>query len=151
MPRPGEDPILNDSMPDAQKFAIMLEISRNRAVRKIQAEMSRTVQERKKRTDHLARFDKTRYGSTTIPGLPYVEPRFKPGCARFDLIVDYLFRHRQELALDTLHFQIAEHVLYWYIVREGFISLTPTEWRGFLQHCCNENVLFRYVEIQFPF
>lgn len=59
------------------------------------------------------------------------------------LIVQYLFVHRRELALDSMHFEIAEHLLYWYIRREGFISLTPTEWRAFLQRCNAEGVLFQ--------
>lgn len=111
MPRPGEDPIISDDMTDVQKAIANVEISRNCMVRRIQAEMARTITERNDRRAYLDdRFGETRTAPRPAPGLlPYKEPRFEPGCPRASEIADFLFRHRVELALDTLWFEIAEH------------------------------------------
>ncbi|KUJ23693.1 uncharacterized protein LY89DRAFT_775959 [Mollisia scopiformis] len=151
IPTPGIDPVMDDSMTVAQKTAVLVETRRNATTRRIQSAMQRTAAQRTYRTARLNAARASGTQSYSRPNAaPYLEPIFTPLCPRFDLIVQFLFSRRQELALDTLHFTIAEHQLYWYIVREGFISPTPREWRGFLQRCTKENVLFRWKEYLFP-
>jgi hypothetical protein len=71
-----------------------------------------------------------------------VHPDFAPPCHRFETIRDYLFQHRQALALDALYFEIAEHILL-YHVRNSGLELEADEWRGFLQICNEGLALFR--------
>lgn len=66
-----------------------------------------------------------------------------PQCPRLDEIYDYLCAKRKELALDSLHFSIPEHLLYAYITREGGLDLSIDEWRGFLIRCHADGELFR--------
>ncbi|CZR54311.1 uncharacterized protein PAC_04195 [Phialocephala subalpina] len=69
------------------------------------------------------------------PPSPDSLPDLVPIPPRFDEITKYLLSKYQRLALDTLNFRIAEHTLYHYILHEGGLSLTATEWREFLVYC----------------
>lgn len=96
------------------------------------------------------------HGSPTAPieddnamfGAPgsYKYPRYTPPCPRHALIRQYLFENRQELALDTLYFEIPEHLLLAYIIRSGF-EMQPWEFRGFLLGCQASGELFKYVSL----
>ena len=59
----------------------------------------------------------------------YREPTFDPTLSNFNnwRIKDFLFQNRATLALDSLHFEIPEHVLYGYVVSAGLSSLRPTD------------------------
>lgn len=149
IPRPGADPVINNTMTAAEQMRASVEIRRNAQIRRIQSAMQRNLQENTFRESLLQRVRGSGANSPAAAHTStlYVEPEYTPICQNFELIAQYLFVHYQELALDTLHFEIAEHQLYWYVVREGFTSLGYTEWRAFLQHCNFENVLFRYVPL----
>jgi hypothetical protein len=65
--------------------------------------------------------------------------------ARYREIVQFLKSHRQELALDTMHFPMAEHVILSHIKRSGLGDLTAIELRAFLKGCNTANRAFVYV------
>jgi hypothetical protein len=71
-----------------------------------------------------------------------VHPDFMPPCHRFKLIRDYLFQHRQALALDASYLEIAEHILL-HDIRNSRLELEAGEWRGFLRICNEGLALFR--------
>ncbi|KAF8864260.1 hypothetical protein BDZ45DRAFT_721996 [Acephala macrosclerotiorum] len=71
------------------------------------------------------------------PPPPGPIPDAVPKPPRFDEIENYLISKYQRLAFNSLNFSIPEHTLYNYILVEGGISLTATEWREFLV-CCNQ-------------
>lgn len=64
-----------------------------------------------------------------------------PPCPRSGEIRDYLFVTRDQLAWDSFHFQISEHILFAYIKRQGGLLLTPEESRDFLIVCNNNDVM----------
>ncbi|PMD29370.1 hypothetical protein L207DRAFT_616178 [Hyaloscypha variabilis F] len=64
----------------------------------------------------------------------------------FKDIIDYLIERRRELALDSLHFRIGEHVLFAHILNDG-LEISPEEFRAFLKRCTREKRYFRWVEI----
>lgn len=142
-PRRGDDPVIDNSMADAEKAVIALQIKRKRQARIIQSSINLTTEQIEYRQNQMLEYRNAgaRLGNPPALGR-FREPLFRPVCLQPELILTFLDIHRQELALDTLHFPIAEHHLYWYIVREGFIALTPTEWRGFLLRCERERVMF---------
>jgi hypothetical protein len=74
----------------------------------------------------------------------YMYPRFDPGCTAYSQIRNYLFSQRQALALDSLHFDIQEHVLLAYINRNGF-HIGASVLRGFLLECDRRGELFMYL------
>jgi hypothetical protein len=60
----------------------------------------------------------------------------------FKDIIDYLIERRRELALDSLHFRIGEHVLFAHILNDG-LEISPEEFRAFLKRCTREKKYFR--------
>lgn len=68
---------------------------------------------------------------------------FCPPCSRFDEIRHWLFSKRTELALDSLHFGLPEHLFHIYILREGGLAITPVECRKFLLQCDWREELFK--------
>jgi hypothetical protein len=73
----------------------------------------------------------------------YKYPRYDPGISPFhDQIRELLIYHRQELALDSLYFDIAEHMLLQYIHRLG-LDIKPEWWRGFLLECERRGEFFK--------
>jgi len=70
-------------------------------------------------------------------------PRFDPGCPRFEEIQLQLASDigRRVLALDSLYFEIPEHVLLDYFIRSG-MQIDATELRGFLLVCESRVRLF---------
>ena len=73
----------------------------------------------------------------------YKYPRYDPGIGPFyDQVRELLICHRQELALDSLYFDIAEHMLLEYIHRLG-LDIKPEWWRGFLLECERREELFK--------
>ncbi|KAF8858177.1 hypothetical protein BDZ45DRAFT_743609 [Acephala macrosclerotiorum] len=83
-----------------------------------------------------------------MPPNSCIEPSFEPQLTQydFDLIFNYLVRYRDELVFETLHFEISEQQLYWYILRSGFTGLETWQWRGFLQECNRTGKLFSWKE-----
>lgn len=59
----------------------------------------------------------------------------------------YLLAHRQELALDTMHFTMGEHVCLSHVINSGFTSLGAEELRAFLKQCNESKTLFKYVAL----
>lgn len=82
------------------------------------------------------------FGVPPIPHVEFTYPEYDPPCPRFEYIRDYLTSHRASLSMDTLYFDIAEHQLLEYIIRDGFSDLQPDEWRSFLRKCEGEGTLF---------
>lgn len=68
-----------------------------------------------------------------------------PLCPRWEEITEYMFRNRGpgELALDTMTFDIPEHVLYKYILQRGGLDITAEEFRDFLAMAHKKLELFR--------
>ncbi|CZR56291.1 uncharacterized protein PAC_06179 [Phialocephala subalpina] len=144
------DPVITLSMTDQEKATAKIQIDRNNSARTIRQDMQLNKDDRTFR-------DRQFLSQQPFPSPPptpasqtpvYVEPRFEPQLTQyeFDLIFNYLVRYRDELALDTLHFEIPEHQLYWYILRSGFTGLEAWQWRGFLQECERSNKLFFWTE-----
>jgi len=79
------------------------------------------------------------------PPQTYRYPQFDPGCStdQYEQIRDFLFANRQQLALDSLYFDMPEHLILAYINRLG-TDLQPSIWRGFLLSCGGRRQLFRY-------
>lgn len=71
-----------------------------------------------------------------------------PQCPRWEDITQYLFNNRgpNELALDTMTFDIAEPNLYKYILDRGGLDITAEEFRSFLAMANKREELFRYVK-----
>lgn len=74
----------------------------------------------------------------------YEETEYNPTCNTFTIIHEHLERNYHALALLTLEFPIAEHVLLRHI-QQTDLDLSPTEWRAFLRRCERLGTLFRYV------
>jgi hypothetical protein len=70
----------------------------------------------------------------------------EPPFTRFNKIRDYLFGYRRELALETLHITMGEHVFMSHIRNQGAIKLRPDELRAFLKTCNERKEPFRYVD-----
>jgi len=68
-------------------------------------------------------------------------------CPRYDEIKAYLLRnrHHQQLALDSMDFDMPERTLYRYIIDRGGIALTPLEFRSFLYTASWRQELFFYT------
>jgi hypothetical protein len=66
---------------------------------------------------------------------------------RFDEISRYLIKNWSELALHSLHFEIPEHVLFAYILRNGGLELRADEWRSFLKCCNQKGLMFKSVSL----
>ncbi|KAE9369105.1 hypothetical protein N431DRAFT_346193 [Stipitochalara longipes BDJ] len=64
----------------------------------------------------------------------------------FTAILKHLFKHRQELALDSMHFRMGEHVLLAHIIDSG-LDLNPNIFRAFLKRCQAEKLYFSWFEI----
>ncbi len=73
----------------------------------------------------------------------YKYPRYDPGIGPFyDQIRELHIYHRQELALDTSYFDVAEHMLLEYIHRLG-LNVKREWWRDFLLECERRGGLFK--------
>ncbi|KAE9366473.1 hypothetical protein N431DRAFT_548361 [Stipitochalara longipes BDJ] len=74
--------------------------------------------------------------------------QFDPGCSveQYASTRDFLFANRQQLALDSLYFDIEEHIMLAYINRLG-VQMYPSWWRGFLLYCILTGELFGHREI----
>ena len=70
-----------------------------------------------------------------------------PTCKRWNEIKNYLFANRgpNELAWDSMIFDIAEWTLYRYITERGGINLSPVEWHDFLVFADHKKQLFQYI------
>lgn len=141
------DPVITRSMTDQEKIAAQIQIDRNNLARTIRQDMQLNKEKRRLRDRqflNLQPFPSPTSTPMPQPQHPYIEPGFMPQITQyeFDLIFNYLVRSRDQLALETLHFEIPEHQLYWYILRSGFTGLEAWQWRGFLQQCEDAGVLF---------
>ena len=129
------DVIIDCSLSDTETAAIQFENDRQALARRVKAAMAGIP-----------------YSSVPLSFHPqpaqapsnYREPTFNPSLSDFETyrIKQFLFQNRTALALDTLDFEIPEHVLYEYVVSAGLSSLRPTDWRAFLIRCNNEGSLF---------
>lgn len=74
----------------------------------------------------------------------------EPQCPRWNEITTYLFANRgpEELALDSMNFDIPEPTFYRCIQDRGGIDLSPYEFREFLICADHRSILFDYA--QFP-
>ena len=70
-----------------------------------------------------------------------------PKCRRWKEIRQYLFSNRgpNELAWDSMTFEIPEWTLYRYIRDRGGLAITPIEWHDFLVFADHRGNLFQYV------
>ena len=70
-----------------------------------------------------------------------------PHCPRWNEITQYLFHNRgpNELALDTMTFDMPEPTFYRYIMDRGGLAITPAEFRDFLAVANHQQLLFQYV------
>lgn len=68
-------------------------------------------------------------------------------CPRYDEIKAYLCqnRHYEQLALDTMDFDIPERTLYRYILDRGGLGITPLEFRNFLYTASERREMFFYA------
>lgn len=64
---------------------------------------------------------------------------------RLQEIRKYLLAHLQQLALDTMHFTMGEHVFLSHVINSGFENLRAEELRAFLKECNEIKSLFKYV------
>ncbi|KAF8846790.1 hypothetical protein BDZ45DRAFT_388817 [Acephala macrosclerotiorum] len=147
-------------MTEQEIYNAKLENSRRRQARKIWAEIDILVKDAKNKDTEgdtnmaeappkspaSSKPDSSNSGDVSDEDVDYVPPP----CPRVDEIYDHLCAKRRELALDSLHFPIPEHLLHAYITREGGLDLTIDEWRGFLIRCHADGELFRYRPIGAP-
>lgn len=68
-------------------------------------------------------------------------------CPRYDEIKAYLCRNRhyEQLALDTMDFDMPERTLYRYILDRGGLEITPLEFRNFLYTASERREMFFYA------
>lgn len=68
-------------------------------------------------------------------------------CPRWDEITQYLFKNRgpEELALDTMKFEMPEPNLYRYILDRGGLDISIAEFRQFLGFANQTNQIFQYI------
>jgi hypothetical protein len=134
---PIENAVVDDSVPVEEFLAMQYENDRRTQVRRIKAAMEQILA-----SQSLTGSIGGAHGSLIPVQSTYVEPPFDPPSVRFDEIRKFLFNKRATLAMDSLHFEIPEHILYSYIVSAGFTDLSPTDWRAFLRLCNTMSTLF---------
>jgi hypothetical protein len=129
---------IDDEMSDADKAVLDFENERIRRARRIRDQLSVLL-------DTASTIKQTQ-GNIRVSGpsshCPFPPRSECPKSTRFNEIRDYLFENRLELALDTLNFQMPEHIMYAHILRNGKIDLTADEWRSFLEVCHYKKLFF---------
>jgi len=133
----GEEVVIKDTMTDDEKHIVDFENDRRAQIRRMKAAMEE-------------------FKSRPVPEAPdqlltspmevvdnYIEPHFIPPSNRHQEIQQFLFANWDALALESMDFEIPEHLLYSYVVRAGLSDLTPTDWRAFLLECTRTAELFR--------
>ncbi|KUJ20903.1 uncharacterized protein LY89DRAFT_715211 [Mollisia scopiformis] len=81
---------------------------------------------------------------------PAILPRIIPVIPeppRYLEIKNHLLNCWYELAIDTMDFNMPEHTMFNYILAEGGLQITFSEWREFLEYSQQTNVLFMYTRI----
>jgi hypothetical protein len=160
-----KDLAVSDDMTKDEKVASLLENARRQVSRKV----VRAIQDNTNRSDAIEKlgFGSSRHGYSTdqdsdedsedsadsnpvAPPETYRYPQFNPGCpnTQYEMIREFLFTNRQQLALDSLYFDMEEHLMLAYINRLG-LDLEPNLWRGFLLSCNTRDTLFKYGHIPF--
>ncbi|KAE9376538.1 hypothetical protein N431DRAFT_462367 [Stipitochalara longipes BDJ] len=136
-----DNAIIKDRMTDNEKQTINFENDRRAQTRRVKAAMEQLRSVPKPAVPQQI--------STSSTGQVnnYIEPRFEPPSYQFYKIRQFLFANRVSLALDSLNFEIPEHLLYSYIVEAGLSDLSPTEWRGFLIQCSKNSYIFNWREV----
>jgi len=129
------DVVIKDTMTVDEKQRVDFENDRRAKVRGIKAAMEELRSQPPVMDPKVAL-------ALSIEQGDYIEPRFEPPCPQFDEIRQFLYANRTSLVLDTMDFEIPEHLLYSYVVAAGLMDLTPTEWRGFLIQCNRTAELF---------
>jgi len=92
------------------------------------------------RLEKLARYNYNENDMAT-KSVPFYRPHISS--RRYNEIGNYLIDHYLDLALDTLYFEINEHVFMSHIMKQGNLDMDPNEWRAFLIRCNEENRYFR--------
>jgi len=133
----SQDIVVKDTMTDEEKEGVNFENDRRAQMRKIGTAMD--VFRLRPDPEDL------QSSSTSSMELDdnYEEPVFYPRSTRHEEIRQFFFTNWAALALDSLDFEIPEHLLFSYVVRAGLSDLTPTEWRAFLLRCEELEDLFR--------
>lgn len=63
---------------------------------------------------------------------------------RFEEILQHLVEHHRQLALDTMHLKVGEHVLLAHVIRSG-LNTRHEEFRAFLKRCHRMKKYLRYA------
>lgn len=155
-----EDVIISNSMTIEEQNAVVLENTRRRDAKRVANALVGNHEERQRSeklvfgsehhglfniSDSDSDFDSNDDAAMSHAPSTYKYPRYDPGIGPFyDQVRELLIYHRQELALDSLYFDIAEHMLLEYIHRLG-LDIKPEWWRGFLLACERRGELFKYI------
>ncbi|PMD31642.1 hypothetical protein L207DRAFT_591589 [Hyaloscypha variabilis F] len=123
-----KDLAVSDDMTKDEKVASLLENARRQVSRKV----VRAIQDNTNRSDAIEKlgFGSSRHGYSTdqdsdedsedsadsnpvAPPETYRYPQFNPGCpnTQYEMIREFLFTNRQQLALDSLYFDMEEHLM----------------------------------------
>jgi len=140
---------ISESMPEAKKALYRLENRRREQVRQI-LYLLQTKQDfvKNQRTDPDDRRDVyDAYEDSASDTEDEEVVRISTACPRWDEICQYLFNNRgpNELAWESMDFEIPEWTLYRYIQFRGGLNLSPTEWHDFLVVASERKELFRFV------
>jgi len=152
------DVIISKFMTIEEQTAVVLENTRRRDAKRVASALVGDYEERQ-RSEKLvfgserhglsntrdSNLDFDSYDDAAMSHAPktYKYPRYDPGIGPFyDQVRGLLIYHRQELAIDSLYFDIAEHMLLEYIHRLG-LDIKPEWWRGFLLECERRGELFK--------
>jgi hypothetical protein len=152
------DVIISKFMTIEEQTAVVLENTRRRDAKRVANALVGSREERQRSeklvfgserhelfntSDSCSDFDPDDDAAMLQAPSTYRYSRYDPGIDPFyDQVRGLLIYHRQELALDSLYFDIAEHMLLEYIHRLG-LDIKPEWWRGFLLECERREELFK--------
>ncbi|KUJ15687.1 uncharacterized protein LY89DRAFT_734841 [Mollisia scopiformis] len=92
--------------------------------------------------------------ATTAPAIDRSLTRERYPCVskRYEEIRQYCLNNRKplQLAFDSMDFDIPEPTMYRYILNQGGITISPTEFRDFLHCCQSKRRLFEYQPFPGP-